>query len=163
MAAALRLVEAARLLPAAVMGALFPVLARGGLASGRLQVAGREEFSYQLGLLGYGVLAAVGLWLLAVPLVGLLFGGGYETAVSLLKILAWGVVPFTISLPLSVEMVVAGREKRVLLATLAVLVGTAVLTTVGFVQYGLLGLAVGLVVGEWLLAVALFAAVQNRF
>lgn len=126
-------------------------------------MAGREEFSYQLGLLGYGVLAAVGLWLLAVPLVGLLFGGGYETAVSLLKILAWGVVPFTISLPLSVEMVVAGREKRVLLATLAVLVGTAVLTTVGFVQYGLLGLAVGLVVGEWLLAVALFAAVQNRF
>ena len=163
LAAALRLVEAARLLPAAVMGALFPVLARGGLASGRLQVAGREEFSYQLGLLGYGVLAAVGLWLLAVPLVGLLFGGGYETAVSLLKILAWGVVPFTISLPLSVEMVVAGREKRVLLATLAVLVGTAVLTTVGFVQYCLLGLAVGLVVGEWLLAVALFAAVQNRF
>ena len=85
------------------------------------------------------------------------------TWAQLQKTLAWGVVPFTISLPLSVEMVVAGREKRVLLATLAVLVGTAVLTTVGFVQYGLLGLAVGLVVGEWLLAVALFAAVQNRF
>lgn len=98
------------------------------------------------------------LTLLARPLVILLFGEGYETAVSLLRILAWGVLPFTLSLPLSVELVVAGSEKRALLATFVVLVGTAVLTTAAFLGRGLPGAAMGLVAGEWLLFVGLFIA-----
>jgi O-antigen/teichoic acid export membrane protein len=111
-------------------------------------------------LAAYGLLAAVGLWWLARPLVFLLFGEGYETAVSLLRILAWGVLPFTLSLPLSVELVVAGEEKRVLLATCVVLVGTAVFTTAAFLQEGVLGVAVGLVAGEWLLVATLYGATR---
>ncbi len=156
LAAALRLVEAARLLPGAVMGAVFPVLAREGVAGGRWQAAGRRLVTYWWGLAVYGFLAAVGLMMLARPLVFLLFGEGYETAVALLQILAWGLVPFTISLPLSVELVVAGAEKWALLATLVVLVATAVVTTVAFFQQGVLGVALGLVTGELLLAAALF-------
>ncbi|MBK8902030.1 MAG: oligosaccharide flippase family protein [Anaerolineaceae bacterium] len=166
LAAALRLVEAARLLPGAVMGALFPVLARERLEIGnwRLPISNSQLLiaNYQKGLLGYGVLAAVGLWLLARPLVSLLFGVGYETAVPLLQILAWGVIPFTLSLPLSVELVVAGREKRVLLATFVVLVGTAVLTTAAFTRLGLPGVAWGLVLGEWLLVMLLLGMKRYR-
>ncbi|MCA9945691.1 MAG: oligosaccharide flippase family protein [Anaerolineales bacterium] len=162
LAAALRLVEAARLLPGAVMGAVFPVLARGRLEIGdrRLKISSLQSpiSNYRWGLAAYGFLAALALTLLARPLVFLLFGVGYETAVALLRLLAWGVLPFTLSLPLSVELVVAGAEKRVLLATFAVLVGTAVLSTIGYSWFGLPGVALSLVAGEWLLAVLLFAA-----
>jgi hypothetical protein len=76
-------------------------------------------------------------------------------------VLAWGVVPFTLSLPLSVELVVARAEKQALLATFLVLLSTAVLTTIFFFWQGLRGVAVGLVAGEWLLVVALFGASQR--
>lgn len=161
LAAALRLMEAARLLPGAVMGAVFPVLAKQKeIGDWRLKITNLQSpvSSYRWGLVAYGFLAAVGLRLMARPLILFLFGEGYETAVSLLQILAWGVLPFTLSLPLSVELVVAGAEKWVLLATFAVLVGTAVLTTVAFSWYGLSGVALGLLVGEWLLVVTLYGA-----
>lgn len=142
LAAALRLVEAARLLPAAVLGAVFPLLVR--------QQAAVEGW-VRWGLLGYGLLAAAALILLARPLVHLLFGQAYEPAVLPLRLLALGIVPFTLSQPLAAELVAAGREKRVLVATGVTLVGTAVLSTLAFFWQGLAGLALGLVAGEWLL------------
>ena len=162
LAAALRLAETARLLPAAVMGALFPVLAKQGKALGKWRLGAKDSPSlashYQLWLLAYGFAAAAALLVLSRPLVQLLFGAGYETAVALLRLLAWGIIPFTLSLPLSLEMVVCGLEKRVLLATFGALLGTAVLTTATFLWHGLAGLAFGLVVGEWLLVLALISA-----
>ncbi|VAW36250.1 hypothetical protein MNBD_CHLOROFLEXI01-3230, partial [hydrothermal vent metagenome] len=162
LAAALRLVEAARLLPGAVMGGMFPLLARQGLESRDWRL---ENYSlqspvsiYYRWLMMYGLFAAIGLTLLAKPLVTFLFGDGYETAVLLLQILAWGIIPFTISLPISLELVVAGLEKRVLLATFLALLGTAVLTAIAFSLQQLQGLTVALVIGEWLLVSFLLAA-----
>jgi O-antigen/teichoic acid export membrane protein/SAM-dependent methyltransferase len=149
MAAALRLVEAARLLPAAVLGAVFPLLVR--------QQAAVDGW-VRWGLVGYGLLAALGLILLARPLVALLFGPAYEPAVLPLRLLALGIVPFTLSQPLAAELVAAGREKRVLAATGVALVGTAVLSTLAFFWQGLAGLALGLVAGEWLLVGSLQVA-----
>ena len=161
LAAALRLVEAVRLLPGAVMGAVFPVLARQKkeIRDWRLVISNLQSLiSYRGWLVVYGLLSAVGLTLLARPLVHLLFGDGYETVVSLLQILAWGVVPFTISLSLSVQLVVAGAEKWVLLTNFLTLLGTAVFVTIVFSSLGLIGLALGLIAGEWLLAILLTAA-----
>ncbi|WP_420631042.1 methyltransferase domain-containing protein [Candidatus Leptofilum sp.] len=152
MAAALRLVEAARLLPAAVMGAVFPMLARQQTA-----VDGRVRW----GLVMYGLLAAILLTLLACPLIFLLFGDGYETAVLPLQLLAWGLIPFALSQPLAVELIVAGAEKRVLAGTFLSLVGTAVICTAAFRWQGLNGLSVGLVVGEWLLVIALWTLFEK--
>ena len=151
LAAALRLSDAVRMLPRAVMGAIFPVLARYKTQIGK---------GLHWGLLGYGLLAAIMLTLLARPLVILLFGDGYETAVSLLRLLAWGTIPFTLSLPFSMSLVVAGQEKRVLVATFLTLVLTAVSTTIGFHGQGLTGLALALVVGEWVLAAALWLSLK---
>lgn len=142
LAAALRLVEAARLLPAAVLGAVFPLLVR--------QQAAVEGW-VRWGLVGYGLLAALLLIVLARPLLYLLFGPDYEPAVLPLRLLALGLVPFTLSQPLAAELVAAGREKRVLAATGVALAGTAVLSTLAFFWQGLAGLALGLVAGEWLL------------
>ena len=168
LAAALRPVEAVRLLPGAVMGAVFPALARQKreISDWRLEMGDAQSsisnlqspLTHQRWLVVYGLFAAGGLTLLARPLVNLLFGGGYETAVVLLRILALGVVPFTISLPLSVQLVVAGAEKWVLLATFLTLLGTAVLATIVFTGQGLIGLALSLATGEWLLVVALVGA-----
>jgi O-antigen/teichoic acid export membrane protein len=142
LAAALRLVEAARLLPAAVLGAVFPLLVR--------QQAAVDGW-VRWGLVGYGLLAALLLIVLARPLLHLLFGPAYEPAVLPLRLLALGIVPFTLSQPLAAELVAAGREKRVLAATGVALVATAVLSTLAFFWQGLAGLALGLVAGEWLL------------
>ncbi|MCB8978769.1 MAG: oligosaccharide flippase family protein [Ardenticatenaceae bacterium] len=151
LAAALRLVEAARLLPAAVMGAVFPLLVR--------QQAAVDGW-VRWGLLGYGLLAAAALILLARPLVHLLFGQAYEPAVLPLRLLALGIIPFTLSQPLAAELVAAGKEKRVLVASFVTLVGTAVLSTLAFFWQGLTGLALGLVAGEWLLVGTLKAGSQ---
>ncbi len=149
LAAALRLVEAARLLPAAVLGAVFPLLVR--------QQAAVDGW-VRWGLVGYGLLAALLLILLARPLLHLLFGPAYEPAVLPLRLLALGIVPFTLSQPLAAELVAAGREKRVLAATGVALAGTAVLSTLAFFWQGVAGLALGLVAGEWLLVGSLKVA-----
>lgn len=167
LAAASRFVEAARLFPGALMGALFPVLAKNRAvqmhAKSEMPKAQTLFTKHQVALLGYGVAAAIGLWLLASPLVNFLFGDGYETAVPLLKTLAWGMIPFSLSLPLSVELVVAERERRVLLATVVALVATAVLAFLAYGQQDLPGVAVGLVIGEWILLLLLFAARNWRY
>lgn len=152
LAAALRLVEAARLLPGAVMGAAFPALARWRTVGTDNRIAGQIRWS----LAAYGLVAALGLALLARPLILLLFDDGYDTAAALLQILAWGIVPFALALPISVELVVAGREKLVLLATGVTLLGTAVAAPILFLSNGLPVLAWVLVIGEWLLVVLLF-------
>ncbi|MCB0034355.1 MAG: oligosaccharide flippase family protein, partial [Anaerolineales bacterium] len=149
-AAAYRLVEAARLLPAAVMGALFPVLAQA--ARGATE---RPLVWARWGLLGYALLAALLLTWLAPWLVGLLFGADYEPAVGVLRVLAWGIVPYVFHLRYSVELVVRGREKAVLVVTAVALGVTAVVASWGFTEMGLLGLAAVLVVGEGVLAVGL--------
>ncbi|MFZ1396516.1 MAG: polysaccharide biosynthesis C-terminal domain-containing protein, partial [Candidatus Promineifilaceae bacterium] len=76
-------------------------------------------------------------------------------AVLPLRLLALGIVPFTLSQPLAAELVAVGREKRVLAATGVALAGTAVLSTLAFFWHGLAGLALGLVAGEWLLVATL--------
>ena len=107
------------------------------------------------GLLGYALLAALLLTWLAPWLVGLLFGADYEPAVGVLRVLAWGIVPYVFHLRYSVELVVRGREKAVLVVTAVALGVTAVVASWGFTEMGLLGLAAVLVVGEGVLAVGL--------
>lgn len=152
-AAAYRLVEAAKLLPAAVMGALFPVLTQSSRNAAAKLV--KSVLWMPWGLTGYAVAGAFSLTLLAPWLVGWLFGADYQPAVPILRVLAWGLLPYSFHLRYSVELVVAGREKAVLLVTAVSLLLTAVLAPWGLTEVGLVGLAAVLVLGEGLLAVGL--------
>jgi O-antigen/teichoic acid export membrane protein len=118
--AAARLVEAAKLGHYAYFGALLPFLAHQAgnhppsPPMGReRRLVGRQDFSLIL-LLALSALMALTLGLLAKPLVLLLFGKSFTTSAGLLPLLAWILVPYTVSAKLSIDLVVKHQEGRVL-------------------------------------------------
>jgi O-antigen/teichoic acid export membrane protein len=66
-----------------------------------------------LALLAVGAAIALSLSVFAGPLVILLFGADYTPAVPALRILAWMLIPYTITAYLSLAMLAAGRERIV--------------------------------------------------
>ncbi|MBL8130940.1 MAG: oligosaccharide flippase family protein [Anaerolineae bacterium] len=89
-AAASRFTEAAKLLPNALFGALFPALsALAGSPDDLEQVFARSRRR----LLVYGAAAAGGLLVFAAPLVGAVYGEGFTAAVAPLIVLGVGLIP----------------------------------------------------------------------
>lgn len=84
--AASRFTEAARLVPNAFFGALFPALA--ALAADRILLE-RTFRRAALGLAGYGLLCGIGFTLLAGPLMTLVFGAEFAPAAPVLTALGW--------------------------------------------------------------------------
>ena len=118
--AAARLVEAAKLGHIAYFGALLPSLANQAGSKPASPARARQTYGhYRQGfplaiLLGLSALIALALGILAKPLVGLLFGKGFGASARLLPMLAWLLVPYTVTSTLSVDMVVKHQEGRVL-------------------------------------------------
>jgi O-antigen/teichoic acid export membrane protein len=118
--AAARLVEAAKLGHIAYFGALLPFLAnqagyRPASAAAGTQTRSHNRHGFSLAiLLGISALMALALGSLAKPLVGLLFGNSFEASARLLPLLAWLLVPYTVTSMLSVDLVVKHQEGRVL-------------------------------------------------
>jgi O-antigen/teichoic acid export membrane protein len=118
--AAARLVEVAKLGHIAYFGALLPFLANQAgnqpispVAGTRRHDHGKQDYSLAI-LLGLSAFMALALGVLAKPLVGLLFGKGFGASARLLPLLAWLLVPYTITAKLSVDFVVQHREGRIL-------------------------------------------------
>ncbi|MFN8378811.1 MAG: oligosaccharide flippase family protein [Anaerolineae bacterium] len=84
--AASRFTEAARLVPNAYFGALFPALAALAVDRALLERTFRRA---ALGLAGYGLLAGIGFTLLAAPLMTLVFSQEFAPAAPVLAALGW--------------------------------------------------------------------------
>jgi len=139
---AVRTVEGLKFGHYAVLGALLPELSRDAARSRRGFHVGL------LGLLGISVLLAVGVRLLARPIMSFLFGQAYEPASGLLSILCWSLVPYTISAFISVDLVARGRELDLLKAMLFTMLLFFVLYLFMINLYGLLGAAWAAFMGE---------------
>jgi O-antigen/teichoic acid export membrane protein len=85
-AAASRFTEAARLVPNAYFGALFPALA--AFAADRFLLE-RTFRRAAWGLAGFGLLCGIGFALLAAPLMTIVFGQGFAAAGPVLAALGW--------------------------------------------------------------------------
>lgn len=154
--AAARVTEAFKMVPYAVFGALFPVMARQAfsdkdqvitLEAGTVFSA--EHYNLAMGaLLGFVLAASVGTTLLAEFGIDALFGSAYAPAAQALQILIWGLLPFVITLKLSFELVAAGREMKALYAMLATTVTAVVLYLVLVPAYGLAGACWATVLAE---------------
>ena len=107
--AAQRAVEVAKTGHLAVFTALYPVMAQ---ARAEAAWEATLQRSWKV-LLALAVLAALGLSLLAEPLVRLLYGAEYLPAVPALRILAWMLVPFTVNTFLSLSLIAVNRERTV--------------------------------------------------
>jgi O-antigen/teichoic acid export membrane protein len=130
-AAAARSVEAAKLFHVSAFTALYPEMSRAGAS---------RDFrpSFRLLLAGAAGIA-LGLTVLAEPLVRLLFGADYLPAVPALRILAWTLVPYTVTTFLSLAFLAAGRERPVLRGLVAGLLALAALNLLLVPRAGLAG------------------------
>ncbi len=152
---AVRLVEGLKFGHYAVLGALLPALARDAARS-------RRGFRVSLlVLLTTSILLAVGVMILAQPIMALLFGQAYVPAADLLSILGWTLVPYTISAFISVDLVTRGRELDLLKAMLLSLLVFVVLYIYMINEYGLSGAAWAAFAGEVLQAVILVRLVKS--
>ena len=154
-AAAARIVEPFKFIHLAVLGALLPALSRltsssEGMPSGDGPAgAARRAFSNSfIGLLGISVLIALSVFLVAWPLVTLLYGPGYTPAAIALQVMIWSLIPYTISACLSLRLIVQRRERRVLLITLIGVVVSLTLNLWLIPAYGLIGAAVAVLSSE---------------
>ncbi len=145
----------------ALLGALFPVMAQAHGSETSVTPDQRRIFrlSWRLLLLS-GAAAALALFAFAPFVVTALFGPAFEPAVPALRLLAWVLLPYSVNIYLSTELLAAGREKSlavVLLLSLAVLI----VSSLWFIpRWGLMGACWAVLIAE-LLQAALYLAISN--
>jgi O-antigen/teichoic acid export membrane protein len=108
--AAARFVEAAKLVPNAFFGALFPALA--ALAADH---ALRQQ-TFRRGLLGLGAVglaSGVGFSLLALPLILLTYGDAFAPAAPVLQVLGWSLLFSNLRGGRTLYLYALGQENRV--------------------------------------------------
>ena len=125
-----RAVEAAKTGHVAIFTALYPAMAQEHNESFRLP--------WILLLIG-AALGAVTLSALARPLVQILFGAEYEASIPALQILAWILIPYTVSTFLTLKFIALKKETPVLRASLASLILLAVFNVYLIPRAGLIG------------------------
>jgi O-antigen/teichoic acid export membrane protein len=154
--AAVRVLEALKLLPGAFFGAMLPVVAAGPLGQAR-GAAYRRAF---IGLLAASVGMGLGAFVTARPLVALLFGPTFDPAALPLRVLSLGLPLTVVAFKLSFELVARGRE-RLVVGALAVSLAAATVFFVALTpRFGATGAAVAAVASEAVQVTAL--AVVSR-
>jgi O-antigen/teichoic acid export membrane protein len=152
--AALRLVEAAKLGHFALLGAVFPLMAQAQAAP---SVAFQALFAKTLRFL---LLLAAGLsifiFVLSPVLVPALFGAEFSESIAVLSILAWVLIPATLTHYYSLMLLSAKRERSILVA-LVVSVTILFISIVWVAPlWGLAAVAWAVVVAEVIQAAILF-------
>ncbi len=148
-----QLINGARLLPAALFGALFPAMVRGANRDPRYA----QIFWGLVGLFAVGI--TVGIFA-AGPIIRLLFAG-YAASIPVLQIMLLSLLPFLFRLRDSFELITQGDERPVLWAT-AVTVAIAIPLTVFAICFDpLTGAAVSVVAALLVHAITLAVAKRN--
>ncbi len=153
--AALRLMEAAKIGHIALLSALFPAMAQAthGHVDRR---AFQKMFSSSLSLLlAFAVVLALVLFVFAGPLVVLLYGAEFESAVPTLKALAWVLIPVTYSYYLSLMLLAANGERFIMLALAVSTIVLVALIVLGLPRWGVAAVGWGVLIAESIQAIIL--------
>ncbi len=158
-AAAVRILEALKMLPGAFFGALLPMV----VAGGRPEVHRAYRLSF-VALLGLSVLLAAITAALAGPLIGWLFGPAFAPAVTPLRIISWSLPLTVVTFKLSFDLVARGQERLAGLSMLLTLLVAVPVTYLLIARWSLLGAAVALPLCEaaQILLLAGVTAVNRR-
>jgi O-antigen/teichoic acid export membrane protein len=156
--AASRFVEAARTIPNAFFGALFPALA--ALAADRLRMA-RTFRRSMTGLGVFGAAAGIGFTLLALPVITLTYGDGFEPAALVLQVLGWSLVFSLLRGGRTLYLYALGHEGRVNWVNGSVIVVQGGFSLLLIPAAGALGVALVHVLVEILALVLLWRTPSN--
>jgi O-antigen/teichoic acid export membrane protein len=136
--AASRFVEAARMIPNAYFGALFPVLS--ALAANPADLA--RTFRRALwGLTAFGIAAGIGFSVLALPLLTLTYGVPFAPAAPVLALLGWSLLLSLLRGGRTLYLYALGQEKRVNRVNAVVIGLQALLSLLLIPPLGALGVA----------------------
>jgi O-antigen/teichoic acid export membrane protein len=149
-----KLFEPALLIPGVVLAATFPLLSQAGASA----TFHRAHFRSLMGqttlvMLSLGLAAAAALWLLAGPVIALLYGATYAGSVPVLQMLAPACVPMFINYALTHGLIALDRPSLYAAFTLASLVVNVAANLLLLPILGVTGAAAATVITE----VALFA------
>jgi O-antigen/teichoic acid export membrane protein len=146
-AAASRWVEAGRMLPQALYGALYPALAALSQNRPRLENLFRRVF---WGLAAYGLLVGVGASLLSPVLIAWTFGAAFAPAADLLPVLIWSLLPGILKGSRVLYWYALGREQFVNRVTAVGLALQVLLSLLLIPRLGAAGVALTLMITETL-------------
>ena len=111
--AVFRLIEAARLVPAAALAVALPMLVRAGDATTVIRLSGA--------LTAFGVALAAAMWAVSAPLVHLLYGASYGDAVPALRILIAAFPLMSLNYALTHQLIAWNGQRTYALLCLAAL------------------------------------------
>lgn len=137
-----RVVDGLKLGHYAILGALLPVISRR---------TAQAKQSFQKGfvlLISISLLMAIGLFLFPGFIILVLYGDKFISAVDLLALLGWSLIPYTISSFISYDLIARGRENTLVKATAVSLVIFLVLYLWLISAYNLTGAIYAALIGE---------------
>jgi len=155
------LVEKLLVLPEGLAAAVYPALT--GLVHLHPQAAGPALGRFLTLAAMVGLPTALGTTLLARPLVGLIFGPGYEEAVLVLAFGVWVVPAWCLGQVLSSALAARGRERQGLAVTLVGLCLSILGNALTIPRYGPPGSALTLAATGWLSAALLFVLARRHY
>lgn len=158
--AASRFVEAARTIPNAFFGALFPALAL--LAVDRVRMARTFRWG-MIGLGAFGAAAGIGFTLLGQPVIRLTYGDGFEPAGLVLQVLGWSLLFSLLRGGRTLYLYALGHEGRVNWINGAVIVMQGGLSLLLIPAAGALGVALVHIFVELLALVLLWRDPPNAY
>ena len=141
--AAAKVLEMLKMLPAAVFGALLPMM----VAEGRAEVR-RSYRQTVVILIGLGVVVAALTALFARPMIVMLFGAGYKGAVIPLRVMAASLPLTVLAFALSFDLVAQQKERVAAFATLLTLSVAAPVTAALINGWSLTGAAIAMILCE---------------
>lgn len=130
--AAARVIEAARVGHIAALTALYPALANAHRDKVTCKIFGMAWFLFLVVSTGASVL----LFLLAAPIVDIFFGREYGSSITVLRILAFTLIPYTVNSFLS-TILLAQKQEKIVLRVLGVSLAT--LLTLNFILVPMMG------------------------
>ncbi len=149
-----RVVDGLKLGHYAVLGALLPVISRGTQQS---KQSFRKGFVL---LLSLTFLFAIGLSVFPRAVILILYGENFTSAMPLLALLGWSLIPYTVSSFISYDLIARGQEKTLVKATVISLVVFLVAYFWLISVYNLNGVIYATLIGEIMQAVIFLIAVR---
>ncbi len=150
-----RIVDGLKLGHYAVLGALLPVISRGTLES-------KQNFRKGFILLtGFSLLMAMSLALFSRVIILVLYGDAFSSAINLLALLGWGLIPYTISSFISYDFIARGQETALVQATAISLVIFMVLNIWLISVYNLNGAVYASLISE-IMQVVIFIVFRSK-